>query len=281
MSELEKRLHAYRPDIADASLQGRVLAQRFVAGVPMEIIVPVASVQREPSASAAQTTQALFGEKLMVFEDRDGWIWGQLQRDGYVGYIARALVAEDVSRPTHRVAVPSTFIYPQPHIKSQPALSLPMNALLEITGDDAKFSQLSNGKYILTRHIRPKAEFETDFVGVAEKFMDVPYYWGGKSAGGLDCSGLVQTALEACGVFALRDADLQEKQLGQNLMINDLDGLRRGDLVFWKGHVGIMADDRTLLHATGHYMLTVKESLGEAIRRIAASEGQVTSIKRL
>ena len=281
MSELDKRLHAFRVDLADARLQGLVNAKRFVEGKSMEVTTPFVTVHREPSISAMQTTQAFFGEKITCFEEKDGWIWCQLAYDGYVGYISKAGVSKDVTNPTHRVAVPSTYMYLQPDIRSQPAVVLPMNARLEIVENDEKFSKLSNGKYVFTKHIKPLNEVEADFVSVAEMYCDVPYYWGGKTAQGLDCSGLVQISLEACGILSLRDTDMQETQLGQNLLINDLDGLRRGDLVFWKGHVGIMTDQRTLLHANGYHMMTVKEPLAEAVSRIASTDGQVTSIKRL
>jgi cell wall-associated NlpC family hydrolase len=194
-----------------------------------------------------------------------------------VGYIAKAAVFNDVTNPTHRISVPSSFLYPLPDIKSQAAINLPMNAKLQIVASDEKFSRLSNGKYVFTKHVKPLNEFESDFVNVAEKFLDVPYYWGGKTAQGLDCSGLVQTSLEVCGISSPRDTDMQETQLGQNLLINDLDGLRRGDLIFWKGHVGIMVDQKTLLHANGYHMMTVKEPLAEAVTRIA---DPITSIKR-
>jgi cell wall-associated NlpC family hydrolase len=281
MSDLDKRLHAFRHDLADARLKGSIDVEHYVEGKSMEVIAPVATMHREPSISAAQITQALFGEKIMAFEDKEEWVWCQLERDGYVGYISKASASKDVTNPTHRVAVPSTYMYLQPDIKSQPAVALPMNARLEIIESNEKFSKLSNGKYVFTRHIKPLSEVETDFVSVAEMFCDVPYYWGGKTAQGLDCSGLVQTSLEACGMFSPRDTDMQETQLGQNLLINDLDGLRRGDLVFWKGHVGIMTDQKTLLHANGYHMMTVKEPLAEVVSRIASTDGQVTSIKRL
>ena len=277
MPDLDNRLHAYRPDLADAKLRGRIDAKRFVEGVSMEVVVPVTAMHREASSTAMQTTQALFGERLLAFEIRDDWVWCQLERDGYVGYIAKAAVSSDLTKPTHRVSVPSTFLYPLPDIKSQAAINLPMNAKLQIVASDEKFSRLSNGKYVFTKHVRPLNEFESDFVSVAEKFLDVPYYWGGKTAQGLDCSGLVQTSLEVCGISSPRDTDMQETQLGQKLMVNDLDGLRRGDLVFWKGHVGIMVDQKTLLHANGHHMMTVKEPLAEAVTRIA---DPITSIKR-
>jgi cell wall-associated NlpC family hydrolase len=277
MPDLDNRLHAYRPDLADVKLRGRIDAKKFVEGVGMVVVVPVTNIHREASSAAMQTTQALFGERLMAFEITDGWIWCQLERDGYVGYIAKSAVTNDLTNPTHRVSVPSTFLYPMPNIKSQAATNLPMNAKLQIVDSGEKFSKLSNGRYVFAKHVRPLNEFESDFVSVAEKFLDVPYYWGGKTAQGLDCSGLLQTSLEVCGISSPRDTDLQETQLGQNLLINDLDGPRRGDLVFWKGHVGIMTDQKTLLHANGHHMMTVKEPLVEAVARIA---DPVTSIKR-
>ena len=277
MPDLDNRLHAYRPDLADVKLRGRISAKRFVEGVTMEVVAPVAAIHREASSKAMQTTQALFGERLMAFEITDDWVWCQLEHDGYVGHIAKTSVSNDLTNPTHRVSVPSTFLYPMPDIKSQVPTNLPMNAKLEIVASDEKFSKLSNGKYVFTKHVRPLNEFEADFVSVAEKFLNVPYYWGGKTFLGLDCSGLVQTSLEVCGISSPRDTDMQETQLGQNLLINDLDGLRRGDLVFWKGHVGIMTDQKTLLHANGYHMMTVKEPLAEAVARIA---DPITSIKR-
>ncbi len=277
MADLDNRLNAYRPDLADVSLRGRINAKSFVEGTRMEVVVPVTSMHREGSSTAMQSTQALFGERLMAFEIRNGWVWCQLEHDGYVGYIAKAAVANDLTKPTHRVSVPSTFLYPLPDIKSQAAVNLPMNAKLQIVASDEKFSKLSNGNYVFTKHVKPSNEFESDFVSVAEKFLDVPYYWGGKTAQGLDCSGLVQTSLEVCGISSPRDTDMQETQLGKKLMVNDLDGLRRGDLVFWKGHVGIMADQKTLIHANGHHMMTVKEPLADAVARIA---DPITNLKR-
>ena len=280
MTDLDPRLHAFRPDLADMKLRGRVDAKKFVEGIVMEVVVPTATLHREALVTAMQTTQTLFGERLMAFEVVGDWVWGQLERDGYVGYIAKAAVSKELTNPTHRVSVPATFLYPLPDIKSQPPVSLPMNARLAIVESEEKFSKLSNGQHVYTKHIRLLSETEADFVGVAEKFLHVPYYWGGKTSQGLDCSGLVQTSLEACGTFSPRDTDMQETQLGQSVLINDRDGLRRGDLVFWKGHVGIMADQKTLLHANGHHMMTVKEPLSEAMSRIEGIYGQVSSFRR-
>lgn len=281
MSKLDPRLHAFRPDVADRRLKSRVRAERYADGTMMEIAAPLAGVHRQPRFDSMQVTQALMGEKIRVFESREGWAWGQLERDGYVGYVAADALSERLTEPNHRIAVPATFAYPAPDLKSQPAVMLPMNAMVTVAGGDEKYARLADGRFVFARHLKPLGDWENDFVAVAEMFRHVPYYWGGKSVHGLDCSGLVQLALEACGIACPRDSDLQERGLGVELRINDLDGLKRGDLVFWDGHAGIMTDGGTLLHANGHHMLTVTEPLREAVDRITRSYGQVTSIKRL
>jgi cell wall-associated NlpC family hydrolase len=172
-------------------------------------------------------------------------------------------------------------MYPAPNLKTQPVITVTLNARVTVLSDDGKFSRLANGRYIYSRHLKPLGENDADFVAVAEMFRHVPYYWGGKSVYGLDCSGLVQLLLEACGRATPRDSDMQEAMLGEPVMVNDLDGLKRSDLVFWDGHVGIMSDERTLLHANGHHMMVVAEPLREAVERIAGSYGQISSIKRL
>jgi cell wall-associated NlpC family hydrolase len=281
MSEPDPRFHAFRPDLADRRLQPLVKAERYADGALMQIAAPLASLHRQPRFDAMQVTQALMGEKLRVFESREGWAWGQLERDNYVGYLAADALSDELASPTHRVAVPATFAYPAPDLKSQPAVMLPMNAMLTVAGGGEQFARLADGRFVFARHLKPLGEWESDYVAVAGMFHHVPYYWGGKSVQGLDCSGLVQLALEACGIACPRDSDLQERDLGVPLRVNDLDGLMRGDLVFWDSHVGIMTDARTLLHANGHHMLTVAEPLREIVTRIAGSYGQVTSIKRL
>jgi hypothetical protein len=278
--KLDKRLHAYRTDLADENLREKIVAEKYVTGHTMEIIVPVTPLHREPSNSGMQVTQAIFGEKITAFEVAGDWIWCQLQNDGYVGYIARSAASPQVTDATHRVSVPKTFMYSKGNIKSQPVVPAYLNAKLEVVDTDGAFSRISNGSFVYSRHLEKLSEPARDFVEVAERFLEVPYYWGGKTSEGLDCSGLVQSSLEACGMPALRDTDMQERQLGRSLLINDLDGLQRGDLVFWNGHVGIMCDAVSLLHANGFHMMTVKEPLAEAIQRIMPTAGPVTSIKR-
>ena len=281
MTRLDPRLHAYRPDIADASLAGRVEAERFVEPRKAQVVEPIIPVHSVPRFDGMQLTQALMGETVKLFHEEEGWAWVQLAADGYVGYVnGNALSAEHVT-PTHRVAVPATFIYPEPNLKSQPATQLTLNAQLAVRDESGAFSQIADGRFVFTAHLKPAGSFAGDFVSVAEMFRHVPYYWGGKSVQGLDCSGLVQLALQACGIEALRDTDMQEKTLGILLAVTGLDGLERGDLVFWKGHVGIMTGQRTMIHANGHHMMVVEEPLRDAVERIAARYGEITSVRRL
>ena len=280
MIKLDPRLHAHRPDLADAALAGKVEAERFVEPRLMQVIEPVVTVHKAPRFDAMQLTQALFGETVKLFHEEEGWAWVQLAKDGYVGYVNGNALSPHVAAPTHRVAVPSTFMYPDANLKTLPAIHLTLNAQVAVVAENGTYSQLSNGRFVFTAHLKHVDEVEPDFVAVAEMFRHVPYYWGGKSVQGLDCSGLVQLSLEACGMKALRDSDMQEATLGARLMVNDLDGLKRGDLVFWNGHVGIMTDEKTLLHANGHHMMVVAEPLKDAVDRIAARYGQLTSIRR-
>lgn len=281
MDTLDPRLHAYRPDLADAALAGRVQAERFVAPRLMQVVEPVITLHKAPRFDAMQLTQALFGEEVKLFHEEEGWAWVQLVKDGYVGYVNGNALSPQLVPPTHRIAVTSTFMYPEASLKTLPAIALTLNAQVTVTSETGSYSRLSNGLFVFSAHLKRIEDVEQDFVAVAEMFRHVPYYWGGKSVRGLDCSGLVQLSLEACGMPALRDSDMQEQTLGEKLLVNDLDSLKRGDLVFWNGHVGIMTDERTLLHANGHHMMVVAEPLKDAVDRIAAKYGQLTSVRRL
>jgi cell wall-associated NlpC family hydrolase len=216
-----------------------------------------------------------------VFDEREGWAWVQLDADGYVGYVSADALVYNVVAVTHRVAVPATFIYPQPGLKSQPAEALTLNAGVSVAGQDGDYARVAGGRFVFRGHLRALADHESDFVAVAGRFLHVPYYWGGKSVRGLDCSGLVQLALEACGRACPRDSDMQEAELGEAVPAADLGRLQRGDLVFWDGHVGIMTDGVTLLHANGFHMMVVEEPLAAAAARIAGQGKSITAIRRL
>lgn len=278
MSALDSRLNAYRPDLAEERLRGVVEASRFVAGEPAQIAVPLASLRGAPREDARQTTEALLGERVKVFETADGWAWIRLDGDGYVGYVRAADLSRDIVAPTHRIAARSTFLFPKADLKSQPVQSVSLNAGIAVIGEEGDYLRTHDDRFVFAAHVKPIGSFESDFVAVAERFLHVPYLWGGKSAAGLDCSGLLQLALKACGIECPRDTDMQEAALGTVVGNRDL---RRGDLVFWNGHVGMMRDEAHLLHANGHHMMAVSETLNEAVARIAAKGKEICAIKRL
>lgn len=244
-----------------------------------QVAQPVASILDKPDGCGRQVTQALLGEVVDVFEERDGWCHVQLRRDSYVGYMQARDLDHATAVATHRVSVPLALSFPEPDIKSQPAMALPLNAEVAAIGHDAKFLRLADGRYICRVHLQPAISFAADYVAIASQFIGVPYLWGGKSFMGLDCSGLVQLSLQACGIECPRDADMQEEELGVGIPKGA--DLRRGDLVFWKGHVGLLEDAQTLLHANGTHMRVVSEPLRVATSRIAAGGSPVTSIKRI
>jgi cell wall-associated NlpC family hydrolase len=277
---LDPRLNACRPDLADARLKGTVEASGFADGIPHQIASPVITLHAAPAPDAQSTTQALLGETARVFDTVDGWSWLQLDHDGYVGYVEAGALSPRISETTHRVSVLSTFIYPSASIKSQPVTAIYLNSRLSVVGREGDFARLHDGGYVWHDHLVPDRQFEDDPASVAERFVHVPYLWGGITQVGLDCSGLVQQSHHACGRRCPRDSDMMEAGLGEHLLINDLSSLKRGDLVFWRGHVGMMLDSERLIHANGHHMRTVIEPLQQAVRRIADMFGEVTSWRR-
>lgn len=273
----DKRLLPARADVAALDLKGQVTAERYAAGVAHQVRVGATSVREAPTHSSRLETQLLFGEVFIVFDTQHGWAWGQVERDGYVGYVDASDLDATIIPPTHRVSVLRTLVFPQPSIKSSPVSFLSLNAKVSLDTADFQFGKLSTGGLVPVRHLDAIGAVRDDWVGAAEFFLNTPYLWGGKDSFGIDCSGLVQSALETGGVFALRDSDMQEAHLGAPVS----PPYRRGDLVFWNGHVGIMLDADRLLHASGFHMRVVIEPLADAVARIAPTDGPVRVVKRL
>lgn len=278
----DPRLTPARGDIAAKYLEGKVAAAHFVAGESFEVIDALAPLRQAPDASAELRTQALRGEHVTIYDrNGEGWAWGQLESDGYVGWLPDAALGKPGTTPTHRVIATRTFAFPGPSIKLPPVETLVMGSALTITREHGAFAITREGWHLPKPHLAAIGHREPDFVDVAERFVGAPYLWGGKSSFGIDCSGLVQISLNAAGIGCPRDSDMQQDGLGQLLDATELKRLRRGDLLFWKGHVAIVRDADTIVHANAHHMATLIENAREAIARIKASGSELVAIKRL
>ncbi len=272
------RLLPARADLAAESLRGRVEAARYVPGAPMRVAAALLDLTGTPDAAGERATQLLFGETFTVYEERpDGLAWGQAETDGYVGYVARAglVPAEQAARPGPPVTALWSHVYPAPEVRARPIGDLPMLARPGAADRRGAFVALDGGGFAPAAHFEPVGD---GFVAQAERLLGAPYLWGGRSARGIDCSALVQLALMATGRAAPRDSDMQAAGLGAALAAGAR--LVRGDLIFWKGHVGIMRDADTLLHANAHHMAVASEPLADATARIEASGGGAPTARR-
>ena len=271
----DPRINPYRPDLAAAHLEGLVQAERFIEGVPCQLRTGFATVKAQPDFEARQTTQALFGETVTVYEEHDGWVWGQIETDGYVGYLRLDTLWGETPVPTHRVSAIRTFLFPEPDLKSPTLDVLSLTSRVAVIGETNGFAELEQGGWVFMKHLAELDEVAPDYVATARKLTGVPYLWGGKTSMGLDCSGLVQIALDAASVPVPRDSDQQAQSIGE--AVADTGDLRRGDIVFFPGHVGIMTGPERLLHANAFHMMVTEEPLADVVARGA----QITGVRRI
>ncbi|MGI9426797.1 MAG: C40 family peptidase [Hyphomicrobiaceae bacterium] len=280
-AEPDPRRHAYRADLAAEKLRGRVEALRFVEPERRHVASPTVPVRRMPDPNAPLDTEALLGEVVHVYEDAAGWSWVQLERDGYVGYLPSDGLGELGATATHRVSSPLVMVYSKPSALAEPLMRAPYNAQLAIAEMTGEFARLESGGYVGCRHIAPLATGERDFVEAACRFVNAPYLYGGKSALGIDCSGLVQIVLQAAGYEVPRDSDMQQAEISPSVEIGaDLAGLERGDLVFWTGHVGIMQDATMMVHASATNMCVAVEAVCDVAERSRKDGPAVASVSR-
>ena len=279
MSPVDPRTTLTLDGTAALALEGVLEAGRYLAPQPMQAVFPVAALRRAPSRTAEQLDQLVFGERFEVLERRDGWGFGQALRDGYVGWVRLETLAPAGGAPTHWVSALRTYAFAEPSIKSPPVACLSMNALVRVEAVEDRFARLEGSGFVAARHLSPLGAWAADPAAVAQAYVGAPYLWGGRESVGLDCSGLVQQALYACGQAAPRDSD-QQARLGRE--VDRAAGLARGDLVLWRRHVGMMLDPYTLIHANAFHMAVATEPLAEAVARIEGSGGGApTGYRRL
>ncbi len=274
MSDLDHRLNVYRNDLADVRLKDQISADKFVSGKPRRVVSHFADLLGKPQANAPLFRQAIYGELVLVFEEKDGFAWIQRDWDGYVGYVKLEALGDCRANSTHRVVVPRTFLYPGADLKFQRSGYLSMGSEICVVGQTetrgTEYSELNDGRWIITKHLCAIDDYAEDFVSVAKSLMYTPYLWGGNTGFGIDCAGLLQLPMMMTGRVVAADSDLQASSVGNPIdTSNGFDNLQRGDLIFWKGHMGIMENQTTLLHSSGHTMNVASEPHHQAIERIA------------
>jgi cell wall-associated NlpC family hydrolase len=271
---LDRRLNAFRPDLAERSLEGQVDALRFIDGKQACVSASTVAMRSRPSTASGIDTEMLFGEPVSVLDRAEGWAWVKSGIDDYVGYVEETALGAPGPAPTHWVTAPRSFIYRDPDMKTPTVAALSMGSRLVVTGEaetrGTQYLLVEDGA-VIAKHVGiVDVPVASDYVTVATRFLQSPYLWGGRSGFGLDCSGLVQLAMMMSGEKVLRDTDMQRASIGTEIGRGDL---KRGDLVFWKGHVAIMTDENTMIHASGFTMDVSHEGLDDAIRRIEPMYG--------
>ena len=273
----DPRITPWRDGIAARSLEGVLEAEVYLDPKAMSGMAPAAAIRAAASADSEQMDQLLFGERFEVLEEEGGWLFGQAARDGYVGFVEAAALAPAGALPTHRVSAIRTYAFAEASIKSRAIGPFSINSLVTVEAIEGRLAKVTGAGWMTADHLAPIGTFEDDWAAVAQRFLGAPYLWGGRESLGLDCSGLVQQALFACGRACPRDTDQQE-ELGVAIAA---DAFGRGDLVFWKGHVAMGLGEGLIVHANGHHMAVAIEPLAEAVTRIAAAGSQPTGYRRI
>lgn len=269
---MDRRMLPFSGRVAHVSLQG-IVAAPLTEGEAAWVIVPLADLVAEPGG--ARDRQLLLGATVTVIDRDRSHVFVRSERDGYCGWLVEAAVGQG-PEPTHWVAAPATHLYSEPVVQAKSTAGLSLGSRVAVVGAWGPWANTPHG-YVPMAHLRPLDQVATDAVAVAESFMGTPYLWGGNSRLGVDCSGLVQLALHACGKRCPGDSDLQ-MAVGRGLAPGE--ALKRGDLIFWKGHVAMVVNDTVLIHANGHTMSVAYEGIREAIGRISAGGGGLVQARQ-
>jgi cell wall-associated NlpC family hydrolase len=272
----DPRITPARSDLAAEKLRGKITAEKFVSGKSFSVITETANLLAKPQLDQSLQSQLLFGEKFVCYESKNGWAWGQSVRDGYVGYVQLSALKDQVQQPDYWVNALRTPVFSQPNLKSPIEGYLHRNSQVHISKTNGQYCHVGMG-WVAKCDIQAITSHAEDWVEVAKTYLHSPYVWGGRSSFGLDCSALIQNSLQAAGISCPRDSDMQEQQLGTAISTSDF---IRGDLLFWKGHVGVMICHDNFLHANASAMKTVIEPVSKAISRIEKTAGPITSVRR-
>lgn len=277
----DPNVNAYRPDLASTRLSGVVKARRFVDGERRQARLGTVPLRQAPSADARQVSELLFGEAFVVLEDKDGWSWGQCEDDDYVGYAESAALRTEPLQPTHRIGALRAHVFSEPDLKSPALGCVSLGSLVAVTERSGSFAGLADGGWLHQVALAPLDAVEPDFVATAMRYLGVPYLWGGRSALGLDCSGLVQIALNRADIACPRDCYMQLDTVGDGVPLDA--PYRRGDLVVFSGHCGLMVDNSAIVHANATAMCVTVDPLSTVVEIVKGQSdgGGIIGVRRI
>ena len=290
---LDPRVHPYRDDIAADFLEGRIEAKAFVAGQEHRVAAASTPVMTKPDGGAPQASELLFGEAFTVYDEKDGWSWGQCGHDGYVGYVPSGDLSHDLAQPTHWVTAVRSLVYPDPKGEYPAALGLGFMAQVAVEEEEGDYAGLATGGWMFKKHLAAIGDTWPDFTATATGLSGVPYLWGGRGGLGIDCSGLIQVPLAAAGISVPRDSDQQADAIGADVPVPDDPAdlqsadlqsadLRAGDILFFPGHVGIYLGAGEFLHASSFDMMVVTHRLEDVLKRMEERHGKgITRVRRV
>lgn len=276
---LDPREFAYKSDLAAEYLREIIEADKYSLGETFRIITNVVPMRRCASNSSERVSELLFGEEIIIFETSDEWAWGQSQTDGYVGYVSKNSISNQLRQGTHEVSALRTFVFDEPNIKANVVACLSMTSRIKITDVKNSFSYIESLGWVFEKSICCIGNLELDAVSVAQRYTGTPYLWGGRSSIGIDCSALVQLSLSRVGVLAPRDTDQQAKSVGK-FIGDDTTELQRGDLIYMKGHVAIATTPNTILHANAFHMSVEEEGIDKFLHRLSKHNIQISHVRR-
>jgi len=255
---------------------------KFFTGQRLKIIDNYTPIKCSPNIDSETMSEALYGENFILKKTFKNWLFGKLESDNYEGFISINSISTEDYKHTHYVSELRTYMYSKPDIKSVTTGILSINSLITVVDEVRGFSKLNNDSYVFTRHIDLKSKKNNNYIDTAIKFTNTPYKWGGRTSFGIDCSGLVQLSLMNSGYECPRDSELQKQVLGKNIPLETcFNNLKKGDLIFWEGHVGIMVSDKNIIHANSFSMDTRIEKLTDVDSRISQNSNKICEIKRI